>query len=122
MKSGEPIKPLRWIGPSRSGVKSFPRPVRSEIGKALYAAQRGEIDPSAKPLKGFGGGNVLEIAAPYDGNTWRTVYTVRFEDAIYVLHAFQKKSKSGIATPKKEIDLVRKRLADAERDHNKRQN
>lgn len=122
MKSDEPIKPLRWIGPSRSDVKSFPRPVRSEIGKALYAAQRGEIDPSAKPLKGFGGGSVLEIAAPYDGNTWRTVYTVRFEDAIYVLHAFQKKSKSGIATPKKEIDLVRKRLADAERDHNKRQN
>ena len=73
-------------------------------------------------MKGFGGRSVLEIAAPYDGNTWRTVYTVRFEDAVYVLHAFQKKSKSGIATPKKEIDLIQQRLADAERDHKKRQN
>ena len=73
-------------------------------------------------MKGFGGRSVLEIAAPYDGNTWRTVYTVRFEDAVYVLHAFQKKSKSGIATPKKEIDLIHQRLADAERDHKKRQN
>ena len=90
---------------------SFPRPVRSEIGQALYAAQSGETDPAAKPLKGFGGRSVFEIVAPYDGNTWRTVYTVRFEDAVYVLHAFQKKFKSGIATPKKEIDLIRKRLA-----------
>ena len=110
------------IGPSRNDVKSFPRPVRAEIGEALYAAQRGETDPAAKPLKGFGGGSVLEIVAPYDGNTWRAVYTVRFEEAVYVLHAFQKKSKSGISTPKKELDLIRERLADAERDHKKRQN
>ncbi len=103
-------------------MKSFPRAIRSEIGQALYAAQRGETDPSAKALKGFGGRSVLEIVAPYDGDTWRAVYTVRFEDAVYVLHAFQKKSKSGIATPKKEIDLIWKRLADAQRDHNQRQN
>ena len=103
-------------------IKSFPRPVRSDIGRALYTAQKGEDDPSAKALKGFGGRSVLEIVAPYDGGTWRTVYTVRFEDAVYVLHAFQKKSKSGIATPKKEIDLSRKRLADAERDNKKRLN
>jgi phage-related protein len=120
--SDERIKPLRWVGPSRSDVKSFPRAVRSEIGQALYAAQRGETDPAAKPMKGFGGRSVLEIVAPYDGDTWRAVYTVRFEDAVYVLHAFQKKSKSGIATPKKEIDLIHKRLADAERDYKKRQN
>jgi len=122
VESDEGFKPLRWVGPSRSDVKAFPRAVRSEIGQALYAAQRGETDPAAKPLKGFRGRSVLEIVAPYDGNTWRTVYTVRFADAIYVLHAFQKKSKSGIATPKREIDLVHKRLADAERDHQKRQN
>jgi phage-related protein len=77
---------------------------------------------AAEPLKGFGGSSVLEIVAPYDGNTWRTVYTVRFEDALYVHRAFQKKSKSGIGTPKKEIDLIRNRLADAQRDRNKRQN
>ena len=65
---------------------------------------------------------MLEIAAPYDGNTWRTIYTVQFRDAVYVLHAFQKKSKSGAATPKKEIDLVRRRLAEAERDYRERQN
>jgi len=64
--------------------------VRSEFGQALYSAQRGERDPAAKPLKGFGGRSVLEIVASYDGDTWRAVYTVRFEDAIYVLHAFQK--------------------------------
>ncbi len=120
--NGEQIKPVRWVGSSRSDVKSFPRPVRSEIGQALYAAQRGETDPAAKPLKGFGGRSVLEIVAAYRGNTWRTVYTVRFEDAVYVLHAFQKKSKTGIGTPKKEIDLIRRRLVDAESDYRKRQN
>jgi phage-related protein len=93
--------PLRWVGSSRSDVKSSPRPVRSEIGQALYTAQRGETDPAAKALKGFGGRSVVEIVAPYDGDTWCAVYTVRFEDAVYVLHAFQKKSKAGIATPKK---------------------
>ena len=69
---------------------------------------------------GFSGRSVQEIVSPFDGNTWRTVYTVRFEDAVYVLHAFQKKSKSGIATPPKEIALIRKRLADAERDYKAR--
>lgn len=122
MKSGDKVKPLRWVGSARSDVKSFPGPVRSDIGQALYAAQKGEVDPAAKPMKGFGGGSVLEIVAPFDGDTWRAVYTVRFEDAVYVLHAFQKKSKSGIATPKKELDLVKKRLRDAELDNKWRQN
>jgi phage-related protein len=103
-------------------VRSFPKPVRSEIGQALYTAQMGQEDPAAKALKGFGGRSLLEIVTHYDGNTWRTVYTVRFDDAVYVLHAFQKKSKAGVATPKKEIDLVRRRLADAERDRRSRQN
>ena len=73
-------------------------------------------------LKAFGGRNVLEIVSPFDGDTFRAVYTVRFGDAIYVLHAFQKKSKAGIATPQKEIDLVKQRLAAAERDYRERQN
>jgi phage-related protein len=63
----------------------------------------------------------MEIVAPYDGDTWRAVYTVRFEDAVYVLHAFQKKSKAGIATPKRHLDIVRQRLSDAERDYRERQ-
>ncbi len=79
------------------------------------------MDPAAKPLKGFGG-RVMEIVADHRGDTWRAVYTVRFRDTVYVLHAFQKKSKSGIATPKKELDLIRLRLAEAEQDFRQRQN
>jgi phage-related protein len=93
-----------------------------DIGYALYAAQKGETDPAAKPLKGFGSRGVLEIVTDYRGNTWRSVYTVRFDDAIYVLHAFQKKSIKSIATPKRELDLIRQRLNEAERDHRARQN
>ena len=118
----EQPKPVRWVGSSRRDVRSFPRAVRFDVGQALYAAQMGDIDPSAKPLKGFGGRGVLEIVARHDGDTWRAVYTVRFKDAVYVLHAFQKKSKSGIATPKKENDLIKQRLAEAERDYRERQN
>ena len=101
---------------------SFPPEVKAEVGHALYAAQQGDTDPAAKPLKGFGGVSVMEIVAPFDGNTWRAVYTVRFRGFVYVLHAFQKKSKSGIATPKKDIDLIHQRLAAAERDYKERQN
>jgi phage-related protein/predicted XRE-type DNA-binding protein len=87
--------------------------VRLDVGYALYAAQKGETDPTAKPLKSFGGHAVMEIVTSFDGNTWRTVYTVRLRDYVYVLHAFQKKSKSGIATPKAKIDLIHQRLAAA---------
>jgi len=113
---------LVWMGSSRRDLRGFPREVRRNLGQALYAAQQGETDPSAKPLRGFGGGSVLEIVADYDGNTWRSVYTVRYAEAIYVLHAFQKKSKRGIATPKKDIDLIRHRLAEVERLRRERQN
>jgi phage-related protein len=115
-------KPVRWVGTSLRDLRSFPREVRIDIGHGLFAAQEGEVDPAAKPLKGFGGASVLEIVASHRGNAWRAVYTVRFEDAVYVLHVFQKKSTRGIATPMKEIELIRKRLAEAERDYRERQN
>jgi phage-related protein len=100
------------------GLRAFPAEVRKEVGYAIYAAQKGDTDPAAKPIKGFPGASVMEIVAPFDGDTWRVAYTVRLKDAVYVLHAFQKKSKS-IATSKKEIDLIHRRLATAEREHRK---
>lgn len=117
----EALRPVRWVGTSLKDLRSFPPPVRKDIGQALFTAQQGQLDPAAKPLKGFGGASVLEIVAAYKGDAWRAVYTVRFHDAIYVLHAFQKKSTRGISTPAREIELIRKRLADAERDHRERQ-
>src|SRR5258708_32057021 len=113
------LKPVRWIGSSLKDLRALPAEVRKEGGFAIYAAQKGDTDAAAKPMKGFPGANVMEIVAPFDGDTWRTVYTVRLKDVVYVLHAFQKKSKSGIATPKKEIDLIHRRLATAEREYRK---
>ena len=118
----EALKPVRWIGTSLRDLRSFPRAVRINIGHALFTAQEGKTDPAAKPLKGFGGASVLEIVASHHGNAWRAVYTVRFQDAIYVLHVFQKKSTKGIATPTREIDLIKQRLAEAARDYRERQN
>jgi phage-related protein len=96
--------------------------VRRDVGQALYAAQCGEEYPAVKALKGFGGRAVLEIVAPHESDTYRAVYTVRFHDAIYVLHAFQKKSKKGIAAPQRELELIRQRLAAAEQHYRERQN
>jgi phage-related protein len=115
-------RPIVWIGSSRRDLRGFPREVRRDIGQSLYAAQQGETDPSAKPLKGFGGGSVVEVIGEHRGNTWRAVYTVRFAEAIYVLHAFQKKSKKGVATPNRDMNLIRQRLAEAERLHREKQN
>jgi phage-related protein len=119
--SDEP-KPVRWVGTTLRDLRSLPRPVRIDIGHALFTAQEGKTDPAAKPLKGFGGSSVLEIVASHHGNAWRAVYTVRFEDAVYVLHVFQKKSTKGVTTPVREIELIRRRLAEAERDHRGRKN
>lgn len=94
---------MRWIGSSKDDVSRFPTGVRLHIGGALWDAQTGLKSPWAKPLRGFGGAGVLEIVADVDGNAFRAVYTVRFADAVYVLHAFQKKSRRGIATPKAEM-------------------
>ena len=103
------LKPVQWVGSSKSDLKRFPDAVQDRMGFAIYQAQAGLRHRNAKPLKGFGSG-VLEVVARHDGDTFRAVYTVRFETAVYVLHAFQKKARQGIATPKQELDLVRRRL------------
>jgi len=107
-------KPLFWVGSSHRDILTFPEDVKDEIGFALSEAQFGSKHISAKPLKGFGGGAVLEVVSDWDGNTYRGVYTVKFAGAVYVLHVFQKKSVKGSKTPKREIDMVRDRLRDAE--------
>jgi len=102
---------LVWLGSSKSDFMRFPRAVQREMGYALFLAQMGERHPRmAKMLRGFGGGTVLEIRESYQGSAYRAVYTVRYADAVYVLHAFQKKSRKGIATPKLEMDLAERRL------------
>jgi phage-related protein len=115
-------KPVRWVGSARRDLKAFPKAVQRHVGQALYAAQCGEEYPTVKALKGFSGRSVLEIVVDHHSDTWRAVYTVRFGDAIYLLHAFQKKSKKGIGTPQMELELIRQRLAAAERDYRERQN
>ncbi len=110
-------KPVRWIGTSRDDLKSFPKDVQRRVGGALWDAQIGLKAPFAKPLKGFGGASVLEIVDDFDGDTFRAVYTVRFAHVVYVLHAFQKKSKRGIATSKTELHLIVQRLKRAKEDY-----
>ena len=111
------IKPVVWIGSAKEDLSDFPEDARDAIGFALFVAQRGGKHLDARPLRGFAGAGVLEVVERHDGDTYRAVYTVRLAGRIYVLHAFQKKAKSGIATPKAEIDLVKARLARAEREH-----
>lgn len=106
----EANKPVVWLGNSLDELRKFPDEVRDEMGYALYQAQINKKHPSAKPLKGFKGAGVLEIVEKFDGDTYRTVYTVKLAGVVYVLHAFQKKSKKGIATPTKDIELIKKRL------------
>ena len=109
-------KPLFWLGSSKEDLKAFPDEVQDVMGHALDIAQQGKKHPDAKLLSGFGGAGVLEIVDDYRSDTYRTVYTVRFPGAVYVLHAFQKKSKKGIATPKQDIELIESRLKRA-REH-----
>jgi phage-related protein len=104
------IKPLKFIGSSKQDLSEFPDKVKVDIGHALFVAQQGGRAPSVKTLQGFGGGSVIEIVEDFDGDAYRCVYTTRVKDVVYVLHAFQKKSKRGSETPKHDIDLVRQRL------------
>ncbi|MBI4923124.1 MAG: type II toxin-antitoxin system RelE/ParE family toxin [Devosia nanyangense] len=112
-------KPVHWIGSSKRDYLAFPDPVQGEMGYALGVAQLGSKHPSAKPWKGEGPG-VFELVESFDGNAYRAVYTVRFEDTIYVLHAFQKKSPSGIRTAASDVDLVSARLKLALADYERR--
>jgi phage-related protein len=111
-------KPVEWIGSSRDDLRKFPQEVRRVMGQSIDDAQHGGEHPAAKALKGFGGRGVLEVIDDFDGDTFRAVYTVKFAGVVYVLHAFQKKSRKGIATPQHEIDLIKARLKRAE-DHYK---
>jgi phage-related protein len=108
-------KRVVWVASSRRDLRRFPKAVRLVFGQALFDAQLGEKHPAAKPLRGFGGAGVLEIVEDEAGSTYRAIYTVRFAGVVYVLHAFQKKSKRGIKTPPQEIDKVRNRLKEAEK-------
>ena len=107
-------KPLFWMSSTQDDLCAFPPAARQVMGYALYLAQVGEKHLDAKPLKGFAGAGVLEIVADHDGDAFRAVYTVRFADAVYALHGFQKKSTRGIATPKREIERIRQRLRQAQ--------
>jgi phage-related protein len=112
-------KPLYWVGSSKRDLLAFPDPVKDHIGTALSVAQFGGKHPAAKPWKGQGSG-VFEVVEDHDRATYRAVYTVRFEGAVYVLHAFQKKSPRGIKTSRLDIELVSVRLRMAQRDYEER--
>jgi phage-related protein len=112
-------KPLDWVGSSKRDFLAFPAPVKDELGNALGLAQFGGKHPKAKPWKGQGPG-IFEVVEDHDGNTYRAVYTVRFRDVVYVLHAFQKKSPRGIRTARTDIDLIVQRLKIARQDYEAR--
>jgi phage-related protein len=107
-------KGIVWIASSKRDLKNFPEPVQKAVGFALWGAQVGEKHENSKVLKGFGDAGVIEVIEDYEGDTYRAVYTVRFSEAVYVLHCFQKKSHRGSETPRGDLALVRKRLRDAE--------
>ncbi len=103
-----------FVGPTKKVLSAMPAEVKNVVGNSLYLAQIGKEAENVKALKGFGGRGVLEVVEDFDGSTYRAVYTVRYSTGVYVLHVFQKKSKSGIATPKHEIELIKSRLMVAE--------
>jgi len=117
LTSGE--KPLDWVGSSKRDFLTFPAAVQDELGNALGLAQFGGKHPQAKPRNGQGAG-VFEVVENHDGNTYRAVYTVRFREVVYVLHAFQKKSPSGIRTARTDIELITRRLKIAQQDYEAR--
>jgi phage-related protein len=106
------LRPLVWMGDSRKNIRSFPDEVQASVGYALQLVQAGETPADAKPFKGVSSG-VYEISKRYDTDTYRSVYAVKIGEKIYVLHAFQKKSKQGIKTPQSDVDLIKQRYKDA---------
>lgn len=117
----EPLRPVAWVGSSKKDFRAFPDDVQDAMGFALYQAQIGKWHGSMKLLKGFGGSGVVELVEDHQGDTYRAAYTVRFAEAVYVLHAFQKKSKSGIKTPPQDMELIKSRLKLAEAHHRRHQ-
>jgi phage-related protein len=114
MPNDPPLKPVIWLGTSLKNLREFPPPVQDHMGYALYIAQSGSKHEDAKVLRGFGGAGVLEVIRDYRGDTFRAVYTLKYSGRVYVLHAFQKKSKSGRQTPGRDIELIKQRLREAE--------
>jgi phage-related protein len=115
MVDGPSLKPVIWVGSSRKDLLEFPDPVQDQMGYALYVAQLGGKHRDAKALSGFGGAGVVEVVKDYRGDTFRAVYTLRYAGTIYVLHAFQKKSKTGRETARRDMELIKQRLREAER-------
>lgn len=113
------LRPLYWVRSSKRDYRGFPASVQDSFGFALFLAQTGQHPPSAKPLRGLGGG-IVELIEDFDGDTYRAVYTVRYTEAVYVLHAFKKKAKRGSETPKGDVALIERRLKDAAADHEAR--
>ncbi|MDF5715943.1 MAG: type II toxin-antitoxin system RelE/ParE family toxin [Rhizonema sp. NSF051] len=107
-----PLRPLVWMGDSRKNIRAFPEEVQKAVGYALQLVQAGETPRDAKPFKGVGSG-VYEIVKRYDTDTYRAVYAIKIGEKVYVLHAFQKKSKQGIKTPQADVDLIKQRYKDA---------
>lgn len=109
------LKPVVWVGSSRRDLRAFPESVQDHMGYALYVAQRGGKHRDTKTLRGFGGAGVVEVVTDFRGDTFRAVYTLRYAGAVYVLHAFQKKSTIGRETSLRDIELIKQRLREAER-------
>lgn len=114
-----PVRPLVWVSSCKRDYDRFPEEVQRNFGFELFLAQTGQHPPSAKLMKGLGSG-VVELVADFDGDAYRAIYTVRFRGAVYVLHAFMKKSKHGIKTPRSDIELAKRRLRAAEIDYAQR--
>ena len=114
--AGPARKPITWMGSSKKDLRGFPAEVRREIGTALFWAEQGQLHPAVKLMKG-NLREVTEIVSNYEGDAFRAMYTMRIGDEVYVLHAFQKKSKKGIATPQHELDVIEGRLKAARQLH-----
>jgi phage-related protein len=108
------LKSVTWVGTSLKDLREFPETVQDHMGYALYVAQRGGKHQDAKVLSGFGGAGVVEVIKDHHGDTFRAVYTLRYAGSVYVLHVFQKKSKTGRETPRRDVELIKQRLREAE--------
>lgn len=114
MSETSDVRSLLWVASSKRDLKKMPEDVIDDFGHGLLLVQKGYDPKNAKPMSGFGGAKILELVLDHSDGTFRTVYTVKFAEVVVVLHAFQKKSKQGIKTPKQDIDLIRSRLLLAE--------